>query len=139
MKLCEKFMRIWRVHRRSYDARCHGIHPNAILGIFDSERAGHSIQPSLCQYGQSRANASDRLVDHSGGDLHDVTALPGQHVGNHELRNMEKTIQVDMEDISIVIRRERREGLTNENTGIVHKRIDPSRMLDGSLYDGFGD
>ncbi|HWE07318.1 MAG TPA: hypothetical protein VG274_11455, partial [Rhizomicrobium sp.] len=132
-------MRIRRMHRRFYDAGCHGIHPDAIPGIFDGERAGHGVQPALRQCGQARAGAGDRLADHGGGDLHDMTALPGQHVRNRQLRDVEKTIQVDMENISIVVRCERREGLADENTGIVHERIDPSEMPDGSFYDSFGD
>ena len=132
-------MRRWRVHRRFDDAGRHGVHPNAVFGVFDGERACNSIQASLGECGEAPTSDSDWLLDHGSGDLHDVTAFLCLHVRDRQLGDMEEAIQIDVDDISIVIFRECRERLADKDTGIVHQCIDPSKMLDGGFNYSFGD
>ena len=74
VKLAECLMRLGWVHGRLHDARRDGIHANAALGIFDSQRLGGRVESALRQRCEHGGHARKRVLGEARGDLHDMTA-----------------------------------------------------------------
>jgi hypothetical protein len=117
-------MSLHRMHRRLDDARRHGIHADSAPGILDRQRLGRSIEPALGQRSQDRWNLGVCVIDQAGGDLDNVTAVPLFHFRNRELRDVEEARSVYRQHGTVVGLRVFREGLGDEDAGIIDKRVD---------------
>ena len=64
------------------------------------------------------------MVNQAGGDLHDVAAALFLHLGDGELRHMEKSGDVDAKNRRVVGLGVLGEGLGDEDAGVVDERVD---------------
>ena len=73
MQFVQEVMRFLRMHGRLDDPRCHRVHANALLGVFDSQRTRYRVETALGEPGQPRGHAGNGLLHYSGSYLDNLS------------------------------------------------------------------
>jgi len=124
----------WCVH----DAGGYGVEADAFFCVLDGETAGHCIQAALRHHRNGGLFAGKRLIDQRRGYGHNISRFLFQHLFDSELSDVEEAQQVRRCQGLEVLGRKLREGLGAEDSGVVHKNIHGSEVLEGCFYNFAG-
>src|SRR5262249_51538171 len=125
MQRGQEIMSLRRVHRRFDDAGRNGIHPDALRGIFDGERLRGGVDAALGQIGKHGRHRGNRMIGKAGADVDDVAGALLQLLGRGAVRDVEEAGAIGPYHRLEVSDRIVREGLGDEDAGIVDERVDP--------------
>lgn len=138
MKRAKRLVRLERMHLRLDDTRRDCVHPNAAVRIFDGERSGNGAQAAFRQCGERRRQSRIRMGDQAGRDLHDMAAAAFLHLGDGELRDSEKSGDVDAQHRGEIIAGVAGERLGDKDAGVVDERVDPPEAIHSCGDDALG-
>ena len=124
VEAAERLMRLDGMHRRFDDAGSDRVRPDAAFRVFDRQRPRGGIETSLCQGCEHGGHVRVRMVYEARRDLDDVAAAPLLHLSDRELRHVEESCQIDAEHHRVIGLAVLREGLRDEDAGVVDERVD---------------
>ena len=124
VEAAERTMCLDGMHRRFDDAGSDRVRPDAALRVFDRQRPRGGVEASLCQGCEPGGDVRVRVVYEARRDLDDVAAATLLHLSDRELRHVEESRQVDAEHRCVIGLAVLREGLRDEDAGVVDESVD---------------
>jgi len=129
---------VFAMHRRLDDARAYRVHSNAAFGVFNRQGFGRGIQPAFGEAGEYRRHAVDGVIDQAGGHIDDVAGAVFFHLGDGQLSDVEKAVEVHCQHVGVVVLGVGGEGFGDEDAGVVDQAVDTPEGGQGFADDALG-
>ena len=97
-----------------------------------------AASPPLVRATRAEGRSLLGVVDEAGGDVDDVAAALVDHLPDRALGDVEEPGQVHGGDRGVVVGRVIREGLADEDPGVVDQAVDPSEPIERLLHHALG-